>query len=292
KWVPDKGDIKACIQIVHGLAEHAGRYEDFAKFLTDNGFICYANDHQGHGKTAGDESKLGLISKGGWDSMVKDLKLMTDKIKEENLGKPVFYFGHSLGSLLGQAYIQNFGGELKGAILSGSSGRQSFIVQNMGIFLSKLMVKLKGADTPSDLAYNLTFKAYNKKFEPSPTGTDFDWLNRDENAVKDYVKDPYCGFKMSNAMALEISKGLKEIWKPENEKRIPKDLPILFLSGTDDSTNMFLKNLEPLIKRYKEKYGIQDVEYKFYDGARHELLSELNKDKVLQDILSWLNAHL
>src|SRR5271157_2391965 len=292
KWMPDSGDAKACIQIVHGLAEHAGRYAKFAEYFTNAGYICYADDHRGHGKTACTEENRGKLGLGGWESVIKDLKQLNDTIKDENPGKPVFLIGHSWGSLLLQDYIQQFGKDIKGVVLSGASGAQPFIVQKLGPFLTKQQIKKHGADTPSDFSYNLTFKAYNKKFLPSPTGTDFDWINRNAEAVKDYVADPWCGWKMTGGMALEMVLGLIKMWKPENERKIPVNLPVLVMSGTDDSTNMSLKNLKPLVNRYKNKYGIKDVMTKYYEGARHEIFNETNKDEVLKDLLTWLDAHL
>ena len=216
RWAPDTGKPKACIQISHGLGEHAERYTEFAEHFTSKGFACYANDQRGHGRTAGVESRRGILGPGGWDSVVKDLKQLTDIIKKEFPGTPVFFVGHSWGAYLGQDYAQRFGSELKGLVQSGSSGRQSFVVQNFGVLLAKRAVRKLGADTPSELAYRLTFQAFNRKFLPSPTGTDFDWLSRDPAVVKKYTGDPWCGFRISNGGALEMILGVKKTWNPRN----------------------------------------------------------------------------
>lgn len=291
RWLPDAGEPKACIQIAHGLSEHAERYTDFAGRFTREGFACYANDHRGHGKTAGAESRRGVLGPGGWDSVVKDLKQLTDIIKKEYPGKPVFYVGHSWGAYLGQDYAQRYGSVIKGFVQSGSTGHQSFVVQNFGVLLARREIRKVGAETPSDLAYNLTFKAFNKKFLPSPTGTDFDWLSRDSTVVKKYTSDPWCGFRISSGAALEMILGLKKTWRPENEKKIPTDLPMLFLSGTLDASSRFLKDLKPLVERYKA-YGIRDVTATYYEGAHHEVFNETNREAVFADLLAWLNAHL
>lgn len=290
KWLPDGGNIKACVQIVHGLAEHAGRYEHLAESLTKAGYACYADDHRGHGKTAGDTSKLGIFGPGGWDAVVKDLKQLTDIIKKEQTGKPVFLFGHSWGSYLSQDYMQQFGGEVKGVVLCGSTGKQTFLVQKLGPALAKMQAKKIGADTPSPFLYKMTFKAYNKKFEPSPTGTDFDWISRDPAVVKSYAADPYCGFKITPGFGLEFATALGKLWRPENEKRIPAGLPVLSIAGTMDPTNGFTKMLKPLVKRYKELLGMTDVSEKYYEGARHALFEESNRDEVHADVIAWLDA--
>jgi len=292
KWLPDSGDIKACVQIVHGLAEHAGRYVEFAESLTKAGFACYADDHRGHGKTAGTESKRGIFGPGGSNAVIQGMKQLTDIIKKEQPGKALFMFGHSWGSYLVQDYMQQFGGELKGVVLSGSAGKQSFLIQKLGPVLARSQVKKIGADTPSDFLYKMTFKAFNKKFEPSPTGTDFDWTSRDEASVKSYAADPFCGFKITPGFGLEFANSLNRLWKPENEKRIPVDLPVLIIAGTMDASNGFLKMLKPLPKRYKEQLGIKDVTEKYYEGARHAVHHETNKDEVIADVIAWFNAHV
>jgi alpha-beta hydrolase superfamily lysophospholipase len=291
RWAPDKGEPKACLQIAHGLGEHAGRYEAFAERFTREGFACYANDHRGHGKTAGVESRKGVLGPGGWDSVVTDLKQLTDTIGKEHPGVPVFFVGHSWGSYLGQDFAQRYGSAIRGLVQSGSCGHQSFVVQNFGALLSRREVKRLGTDTPSQLAYNLTFKAFNKRFLPSATGTDFDWLSRDTAVVKKYTSDAWCGFRISTGTALELITGMKNVWRPENEKRIPVDLPMLFLSGTFDSTSRFLKDLKPLVRRYKA-YGFKDVTAKFYEGARHEVFNETNREAILADLLAWLRARM
>ncbi|MBN2150126.1 MAG: lysophospholipase [Candidatus Lokiarchaeota archaeon] len=291
KWLPD-GAIKACVQLSHGLGEHAGRYEHFAESLTKAGYACYADDHRGHGKTAGDVSKLGIFGPGGWDAAVEDMKQLTDIIKKEQPGKPVFLFGHSWGSYLSQNYIQLHGAELKGVVLCGSTGKQTFIIQKLGPLLAKSQAKKIGADTPSAFIFKMTFKKFNKPFEPSPTGTDFDWISRDEAIVKNYDADPYCGFQITPGFSLEFANALNRLWKPENEARIPTSLPVFIVAGTMDTTNGRLRMLEPLVKRYKERLGIKDVSEKYYEGARHAIYEETNKDEVHADIIAWLDARL
>ena len=149
KWVPDSGTGKAAIQIAHGLAEHAARYEHVAQSLTDAGYIVYADDHRGHGKTAKTKDKLGQLNPDGWAGVVKDLKQLTDIIKKENPGLPVFLVAHSWGSLLAQDYISQFGSEIRGVVLSGTNGKQPWIIRKLGPILAKKEVKKIGHDTPS-----------------------------------------------------------------------------------------------------------------------------------------------
>lgn len=292
KWAPDAAKPTACIQVSHGLAEHAGRYAEFAEYFTGKGFVCYANDHRGHGRTAGVESRRGILGPGGWGAVVEDMKQLTDRITTEYPGLPVFLVGHSWGAYLGQDYAQRFGSALRGLVQTGSTGHQSFVIQVFGVLLARRSVRKLGADTPSDLTYRLTFQTFNKRFLPSPTGTDFDWLSRDPAVVKKYTGDPWCGFKMSTGASLEMILGLKNTWKPQNERKIPVDLPQLILAGTEDAASRFLKDLKPLVKRYKETYGFKDVTVKYYKGARHEVYNETNRGEVFADLLAWLSAHM
>ena len=288
KWQPEGVSIKGIVQIAHGMAEHALRYERVAEHLTKAGYICYANDHRGHGKTAGDLEKTGYLGPGGWDSTVRDLKELTDYIKKENPNIPVFFLGHSWGSLMGQDYIQQWGNEIKGAILSGTNGTQSKLLLFMGMLIAKSQLK-KRPEKRNEKLDQMTFGAYNKPYEPAETK--FQWLSRDQDEVNKYVEDPYCGFVCSTSFFVEILKGLKKIWKKENELKIPKDLPILIMAGEKDPTNNMAKNLKVLIKRYK-KYGIQDITEKIYKDARHEVFNEINREEVFQDLIKWLDEHL
>jgi len=289
KWGPD-GEAKAALQIAHGLAEVAARYEDFARFLTGAGYVCYADDHRGHGKTAGEEKDLGKLGPGGWDSTVMALKGLTDIIKKENPGIPVFMMGHSWGSLLAQDYIEQWGSGLKGIILSGTNGKQPFIVRTMAPFLANREMKKRGPDAPSELLGNLAFKGYNKPYEPAPT--DFEWLCTDREVVDKYVADPFCGW-MSTAgtsMYVELAKGVKKISQKSLQQKIPKDLSVYIMTGSEDPTNNMGKGARILFDQY-QKLGIRDVNFKVYEGARHEILNETIKDQVYKDMLDWMEAH-
>ena len=288
KWQPEGVSIKGIVQIAHGMAEHALRYEEVAEHLTKAGYICYANDHRGHGKTAGDVEKTGYLGPGGWESSVRDLKELTDYIKKENPNIPIFFLGHSWGSLMGQDYIQEWGNEIKGAIFIGTNGTQSKLLIIMGSLIAKSQLK-KGPEKRNEKLDQMTFGAYNKPYEPAETK--FQWLSRDQDEVNKYVEDPYCGFICSTSFFVETLKGIKKIWKKENELKIPKDFPILFMAGEKDPTNKMTKNLNILIKRYK-KYGIKDITKKIYKDARHEVFHEINREEVFQDLIKWLDEHV
>jgi alpha-beta hydrolase superfamily lysophospholipase len=288
KWSPETNvKVKAVVQIAHGLAEHAGRYERFAEKLTENGYIVYANDHRGHGKTAGSLEEVGYLGEDGFNWMAKDMKELNDIVKKENPELNVFLFGHSMGSLLAQRYICLYGNSIRGVVLSGTSGKMGFIV-NIGIVMAAREVRKFGPKARSIKLNSMSFENYNKSFKS--TKTDFDWLSRDNAEVEKYINDPYCGGVFTSSFFYDFLRGLKELHKMKNMKNIPKDLPIYVINGDKDPVGSFCKTVNMLLDAYN-KLGIKDVSHKYYKDARHEILNEINRDEVMQDVIDWLESH-
>ena len=287
KWIPEKSiPLKGLIQIVHGMGEHAKRYEFYAEELTKKGFVVYAEDHRGHGKTMLSPEKSGVLDPDGWDGVVKDLKQLKDIMIKDYPDLPVYIFGHSWGSFLTQDYMEKWGSELKGVILSGSTGKQDMI--RLLLLIGKREVKKHGANTPAGLIYKLGIEPLNKKFEPAKSPNA--WISSVESEVEKYDADPLCGFRPPNSYFVEMATAMKRIWKPQNEFLIPKDLPIYIIVGELDPVGNFTKNTFKLINRYA-KQEKTDVSYKVYANARHEVLNEHCRDEVIKDTIEWLNAH-
>ncbi|EKN41995.1 hydrolase, alpha/beta fold family protein, partial [Clostridium botulinum CFSAN001627] len=222
----------------------------------------------------------------GFMSMVEDVHTLNTIIKEENKGLPVFLLGHSMGSFISQRYIQLYGQELNGVILVGTNGNQGYLI-NMGILVAKLEMRFKGRRHKSNLLNNLSFGGYNKKFEPNRT--EFDWLTRDEKEVDKYIKNEYCGTIFPTSFYHDFLKGLKSIWKEENKNKIPINLPIFIIAGDKDPVGNFGKGILNLYNFYKS-IGVVDVNYKLYKEGRHEILNEINKREVFQDVLNWIDS--
>jgi alpha-beta hydrolase superfamily lysophospholipase len=287
RWAPPAGvAAKAVVQIAHGAAEHALRYERVARFLNQEGYVVYANDHRGHWKTAESLDKAGICGPDGWNGIVKDAKQLTDRIKVENPGMPVFLFGHSMGSMVAQQYIQNWGNELRGVVLCGSTGLS--LVGPEVLPLAEQAAKGEATDQPSPIFAGL-FASVNAPFEP--TKTPFDWLSRDESEVKKYIDDPWCGFPFTNGMTYEFVKGMVNLFNPANEARIPKDLPVYIISGELDPIGAN-NGARILADRYQKQLGIRDVCLNIYPGARHEILNETNREQVQLDLLYWLDERV
>lgn len=286
KWLPQDSTPRAAVQIAHGAAEHSQRYERFASALTGAGFIVYANDHRGHGQTAATPDRAGVAGPDGWNGMVRDLHQLSDIIREEHPNLPLFLFGHSLGSLMTQQYIQQWGEALAGTVLCGTFGESPGLEE----FLPALKQAADAApDAPSQMTA-MIFAEFNKPFEPAVTG--FEWLSRDTDEVKKYVEDPWCGHPLANQLVYENALAGKTYWSEEAESRIPKHLPILFIAGDQDPCGgVNAESVKALSARYRQQ-GIANIEEIFYPGARHEILNETIRDQVEQDVVSWLHQQL
>ena len=286
KWSPEK-TARGIIQIAHGMAERAVRYQQLAQALTKEGFIVYANDHRGHGKSASSIEELGYISdEDGFNDMVIDMKSLTNIIKKENPGLPVILLGHSMGSFLAQRYIQLYGDKIDKLILSGSNGKQNPAINQIGTILAKIMMVFGGRRASGKILDHLSFGSYNKRIDQAKTK--FDWLSRDEKEVALYMKDPYCGTLFPASFFYDLLRGMKTIHSGGHLNSVPKDLPIYILSGEEDPVGLYGKGVMNLYKTYKT-LGIKDVTYKLYPGGRHEMFHEINKDEVIEDLIGWLD---
>ncbi|MFL8326126.1 alpha/beta hydrolase [Clostridioides difficile] len=276
---------KAVIQIAHGMAETAQRYETFAKVLTKNGYIVYINDHRGHGKTAKIIENVGhLAEKEGFRCLVEDMYTLTNIIKKENEDLPIYLFGHSMGSFASQRYIMDYSNNLSGLILCGSNGKQGIIL-NLAHLIINREIKKYGRRSKSNKINNLIFGGEiirrNEK-------TKFDWLSRDKEQVEKYINDPFCGVVCSCGFFYDLVQGLKEIEDKENLKKVPLDILIYIISGDKDPIGKNGKGVLRLRDRYI-KLGVKDVTCKLYKDGRHELLNEINREEVFEDIICWLN---
>lgn len=287
KWTP-KGQALGVVQISHGMTENILRYDEFAEFLNNKGFIVYGHDHRGHGETAKCRGNFGYLADAdGFDWLVRDLYELMIKIKCENKELPLYLFGHSMGSFVSQRFVELHGNELDGLILSGSNGEPIKLL-SLAIFLSKLEIMIFGRRHVSKMMNKISFGTFNKKFKPNRTNCD--WLCSVESEVDKYINNEYCGFICTSSFYYDFFRGLKEIHKYKNFERIPKDLPIYLLAGDMDPVGLFGKGIINLYEKLKNN-GIKDVSYKLYKGKRHEILNENNKDEVMNDVLSWLSAH-
>ncbi len=268
KWLPEKTNPKAVVQISHGMVEHAGRYEEFAEKLVNSNYAVFANDHRGHGKTADSEEDLGHLSdEKGWKLTVEDMYRLTNIAKEKFSEVPLFIFGHSMGSFLTRDYISKYGKDTEGVILSGTGGDPKLMAK-IGSLIAKVQMLFSGKKSKSEFLNNLIFDEYNSNFKPNRT--DFDWLSRDDSEVDEYIEDPLCGFVPSAKFFQDLFKGLEKIHSRENIKNTPKNLLIYLISGSDDPVGGFQEGVKEVYDLYQET-NHENVSVKFYKNARHEL---------------------
>jgi len=286
KWLPEESqNVKGLVCILHGMAEHGLRYAVLAERLTKEGFVCYAEDHRGHGKTM-EEGKEGWQYDDGMLGVLKDISQLLEIMKKEWPDKPVFLLGHSWGSFMATALMEQQGEQFSGVILCGSNGKKSML--NILLLVAKLVVVFKGKNTPAKFAYKASIEPLQKPFHPAKSPNV--WLSSLEETVKKYDDDPLCGFRPPNGYFLDLAKLLKDIWKRKNEAKIPKTLPIFITSGAEDPVSNRCKTLFPLIHRY-QKLGL-NVQYKFYTGVRHEVLNDVSRDEFIEDVVKFLQENI
>ncbi len=281
----------AVVQIFHGMAEHAGRYERLAKFLNTKGFIVYANDLRGHGRTAGSLKEVGYIGKDGFNNIVEDEFIITGKIKNDHPNLPIIVIGHSFGSFVAQDFITRYGGDIAGVILSGSSIVPESAVKP-GAKVASWQRFFMGEKRKSNLLDKASFASYNKKFE-NIEGEDkkFAWLSRDKAEVQKYVDDPYCGAVFTIGFYYYFYQGLLNLYKPEKVTKIPKELPVFIIAGSEDPVGAFGVGVQGLCQMY-QSLGMKDVELRLYEGARHEIFNEVNRNEVFNDVVNWISKRI
>lgn len=270
---------KGIVQIIHGMAEHAKRYAEFAKALNKAGFIVFAADHRAHGKTAGEKS-LGLYD--GTDLFEDTLQdqLFISKMLKEKYQLPLFIFGHSYGSFLTQAYIEKSSLHDK-AILCGSALMKGRLEVKLARFIAKLTAKFKGKNAPAKLIEKLTFGGYDKKIKSGS------WLNSDQKIANEYYKDKFNGKPMSAKFYIDFFSAFNRIYKKKLTESIAKNKPLLLIAGKEDPVGSSGKSVQKLHNFYLS-LGIKDVRLKLYDGARHEIINEPIRSNVYTDVITFL----
>ena len=286
EWIP-QGDIRAVLQICHGMCEFIGRYEEFAHFLCEQGYLVTGNDHLGHGASITDEEDRGYFAEPDGNACVlADIHTLRTLTQEKYPHVPYFLLGHSMGSFLARQYICRHGAGLSGAIIMGT-GSQPGMILNLGIFLCRLSALFHGSRYRSHFINNLAFGGYNKKFEPARTPSD--WLTKDAAIIDSYISHPSCTFIFTVNAYQSMFRSIRSAQDGSQIAHIPKALPILVVSGTDDPVGNFGRGVRQVYDAYRSA-GIQDVSISLYDGDRHEILNETDREQVYQDLLAWMEG--
>lgn len=283
RWEPQGAPV-AVLQIVHGVAEHAARYDAFASYMAGKGFLVVAEDHMGHGGSVGDDCPLGVFE-GGWHKAVADAHRLLSYTRMECPDVPYILLGHSMGSFMVRTMLAKYPRcGISAAILSGTAWMHRGII-NSGIAAATLVAKRQGANKPSKLLDGMMFGSYNRRIEHRRTN--HDWLTRDNKIVDAYVADPLCGFTITAGLAKDMLTGLLFIQEPEHLAKMRKDLPVLFIAGADDPVGGYGEGVKQTVQAFT-RAGMENVTMRLYPLCRHEVLNELNRHEVYANILDWL----
>lgn len=283
EWVPENRP-KAILQLVHGMAEHIERYGEFATFMAEHGYLVVGDNHLGHGKSVPENGQKGYFCDGDAASvLVRDEHKLHEVVEGEYPGIPYFILGHSMGSFITRNYLTEYGHEVQGAVIMGT-GMQSRTLLGLSKTLAKAEKLFKGDRHVSTFIDKLAFGGYYKKI-PGYTMKN-EWLTSNLDAVQKYNDDPDCGFTFT---VNGFSTLFELIWRLHDEERlgrIPRNLPMLFVSGADDPVGNYGKGVKQAV-RTVQKAGVRDVTMKLYPGGRHEILNDREHEEVYENVLSF-----
>ena len=286
-WKPE-GEVKAVLQIVHGMIEYIDRYDDFASFLTEHGYLVAGEDHLGHGESVQDDSYHGYFGEKGNEYVIADIHSLRLKLNADYPNVPYFILGHSMGSFLVRQYLTEdeggYSNGVAGAIIMGT-GWQPAIALTAGKALASISGALRGKRKPTKLVEAIAFGSYLKKIENPRTISD--WISRDEEIVDKYVKDPWCTFKFSTNGYVTMFSAIQKSQDTDRMSKLNPEMPILFCSGAEDPVGNYGEAVRKAFTVYSENTKCQ-IDIKLYEDDRHEILNELDRDVVYDDLLTWM----
>ena len=284
RCVPE-GEVRAILQLSHGMVEFIDRYKPLAEYLAARGILVTGHDHLGHGGSIRTKADYGYFAQpDGNRAVLDDLHAVTALTKQLYPGVPYFLLGHSMGSFLLRTYLYTYPDAVDKAVISGTGWEDPTKVR-LGKLVCKLEQARVGETSTSKLVTKLMFGSYNKPFGAvtSPNA----WICSDEAVVAAYDADPLCGFDATVGLARDLLTGVEMNEQPENLDKMNKQLPLLFVSGSKDPVGGMAKGVLRCIDAFKRS-GMKDITIKLYPEGRHEMLNERNKAEVYQDILDWL----
>lgn len=287
KWIPEETP-RAILQLVHGMSEYVERYEPLAKVINEANILVVGDDHLGHGKSVGEGQSLGYFChEDPATKLVDDEAALTAIVKEEYPDIPYFILGHSMGSFIARNYIAEYGKDINGAIIVGT-GMQPKMLIKASKMIAKVFTAFQGEDKPNRFIDKLAFSGYVKRYKNAKTPSD--WLSPDENEVANYIDDPLCGFVFTNNGFSALFELIDRLHDNKRVAKIPKDLPILFLSGKDDPVGDYGEAIRKVVSLYRGM-GMTQVDFKLYEGCRHEILNA--KDGIVaKDVKKWLEIEI
>lgn len=288
KWIPERDKPICVVQILHGMAEHMERYDEFARFLAEQGILVVGNDHLGHGKTVSENDGVYgyFCEQDPATVVVRDVHRLKKIIQEEYLGVPYILMGHSMGSFMVRDYLTRYGTGIDGAIIL-STGDNSNAMLSLGKFLAGMEGLIHKQTHKSGFLNAIVFGSYLKRIPEKRTT--IDWFTNDTDVIDKYLEDKQCGFTFT----INGFKTVFELSKRCNDKKalnkIPKKLPVLIAAGTEDPVGNYGVAPQKVYDTYLN-LDMTKVQLKMYKGARHELINETNRESICKDLLNWILA--
>lgn len=291
KWMPEDDNIKAILQISHGMVEFIERYMAFAEFLTENGYMVVGHDHIGHGASVASKEDWGYFCEGSpSDVLIEDMHKLRTLIQEDYSELPYFMLGHSMGSFMLRKYLAFHPDKLRGAIIMGT-GFIPGSLTSVAMGLTACVTKLKGSRHRSKLIQSLAFGADYKDFDMTGEHPEKSWLTKDVDIVNTYYNEPRCTYMFTVNGYKGLFEAIHFCCNSENTTKIPKKLPLFIVSGEQDPVGGLGKGVKQVYDMHKVS-GALDVTYKLYENDRHEILNETDKQVVFEDILAWMNVRI
>jgi len=289
RCVPE-GEVRAILQLSHGMVEFIDRYKPLAEYLAARGILVTGHDHLGHGGSLPEGGTPVYFGDGTpWETVVADIQLLHEQLRREFSGVPLCLMGHSMGSFLARSYLIRYPGTLRAAIIMGT-GWQPQAKLTGGRAVAEVVCAAQGPSAASKLVNDLAFGGYNKAFAPNRTG--YDWLSADSENVDRYIADPLCGADATVGLFRQMLHGIAFNQNPKNLARMDSSLPVLLISGDRDPVGDMGKGVRRTADAFR-KAGLSDVTLKLYPGLRHEILNEgPMRQTVYEDIWHWLEPHL
>mgnify|MGYP000026227639 CR=1 FL=1 len=290
EWPATSQQPRAWIHIMHGMAEHSGRYSDLAEYLNQQGYHVSADDHRGHGKTGeANHNLFHFADNDGWNQMVDDQLQLIEHIGSQQ-SAPLIIIGHSMGSFIAthlcQRYSAQLSKRLQGLVLSGSNYAPAWFCRSASQIARIERARL-GGRAVSKLLEAMSTGSFNNAFKP--VRTDKDWISSDESVVDRYIADPLCGGTLTTQSWYDFLRGLAELSSVDAMAKIHSELPIYLLSGALDPVGGQGKGVKKLAS-VLEAAGVKRVACRLYDGGRHEIFNEPNNQLVYRDLVDWLKT--
>ena len=272
---------KAVIQVLHGMCEFREKYFDFAEYFVENGYAVCIHDHRGHGDSVREAGDLGYFYDRSGEAVVEDAYQVTEWLKGQFTGVPVYLFGHSLGSMIARCYLQKHDDGVQKAIICGSPSKNPLV--GAAIIVAKTIGALKGDRHRSKTLYRLSTGKCN---DPFPDEGPCAWVTRDGEYVKKYLGNPKYAFIFTCNGYENLFRLMKNTYDKKRYQVKNPDLPILFTSGSDDGVML---SEEKWLRSHADlrEVGYKNVGGKVYQGYRHEIHNEIGKEKVLADMLAF-----